>query len=142
MKNITKLTMIVATLAAAAMAAPDRNDVQAKPGAPGTWQIIGTTTANHTADHDGIVVHGPFDNFRSIKFKVTNSPLNMNKMVVTYDNGQPENIDVRQNIAKGGESRVIKLAAIGSRKIRRIDFWYDTKGLLNGKANVTVVGMK
>ncbi len=66
----------------------------------------------------------------------------MQKMVVTYDNGNPDNIDVRQNIPQGGESRQIDLKGIGSRRVRRIDFWYDTKGLLNGKANVTVFGMK
>ena len=52
---------------------------------------------------------GPFDNFRRIKFKVTDAPLNMQHMVVTYDNGQPDKIDVRQNIPQGGESRVIDL---------------------------------
>jgi hypothetical protein len=30
----------------------------------------------------------------------------------------------------------------GRRSIRRIDFWYDTQGLLNGRANVTIFGLK
>ncbi len=111
-------------------------------GARGQWRVIGTTHAQHTADHDGIVVKGPYDNFRALKFKVTDAPLNMMKMLVTYDNGMPDNIEVRQNIPKGGESRVIDLKGIGKRSIRRIDFWYDTKGFLNGKADVTVFGMK
>jgi len=108
---------------------------------PGAWVVIGTTHANHTADHDFIEVKGPGDNFRKLKFKVTDAPLNLNKMVVTYDNGVPDNIEVRQNIAKGGESRVIDLKG-GKRSIKRIDFWYDTKGLFNGKADVTIFGMK
>jgi hypothetical protein len=111
-------------------------------GAPGEWRVIGTTQANHTADHDGIVVSGPFDNFRKIKFKVTDTPLNLVKLVVTYENGEPDNIPVRMNIPKGGESRVIDLKGVGQRKIRRIDFWYDTKGFLQSKADVTVFGMK
>ena len=32
-------------------------------------------------------MHGPFDDFRRIKFKVTNAPLNLQRMVVTYDYG-------------------------------------------------------
>lgn len=144
MKNtITKFTIILAAVAAmVATAAASQKVVQPAPAAKGTWQLIGSTQANHSADHDGIVVKGPFDNFRRVKFKVTNAPLNMQKMVITYDNGSPENIDVRQSIPQGGESRQIDLKGIGSRRIRRIDFWYDTKGLLNGKANVTVFGMK
>jgi hypothetical protein len=34
-------------------------------------------------DHDAIFLRGPFDNFRRIKFKVTDSPLRIHWMVVT-----------------------------------------------------------
>ena len=116
--------------------------VKPAPGPAGTWRLIGRTQASHGADHDAIIVQGPFDNFRRIKFKVTNAPLNMQRMVVTYDNGVPDKIDVRQNIPQGGESRVIDLRGAGKRSLRKIEFWYDTKGLLKGKAEVTVFGMK
>jgi hypothetical protein len=112
-----------------------------KPGPPGSWRVIGTTHAGFKADHDAIVVTGPADNFRKIKFKVTDAPLNLLRLVVTYDNGVPDKIEVRFNIPQGGESRVIDLNG-GSRSLKRIDFWYDTKGVLKGTADVTVVGMK
>ncbi len=111
-------------------------------GLPGTWRIIGTTHASHTADHDAIIVKGRSDNFRALKFKVTDAPLNLMHMVVTYDNGEHDQVEVRQNIPQGGESRAIDLAGAGQRSIRRIEFWYDTKGFLNGQADVTVFGMK
>ncbi len=111
-------------------------------GAAGTWKLIGQTHADHGADHDTIIVKGPYDNFRKIKFKVTDAPLNMQHMVVTYDNGAPDKIEIRQNIAQGGESRAIDLRGVGKRSVRRIDFWYDTQGFLKGKADVTVFGMK
>jgi hypothetical protein len=110
-------------------------------GARGSWRIIGTTQANYTVDHDAIIVKGPYDNFRRLKFKVTDAGLNLLNMVVTYDNGAPDKIEVRQNISQGGESRVIDLKG-GSRSIRKIEFWYDTKGILNGKADVTIFGRK
>ena len=116
--------------------------VQPKAGQAGEWRLIGQTHADHGADHDTIIVKGPFDNFRKIKFKVTDAPLNMQHMVVTYDNGAPDKIDIRQNIPQGGESRVIDMRGVGKRSIRKIDFWYDTKGFLKGKADVTVFGMK
>ena len=116
--------------------------VQPKPGAVGTWRLIGQTQADHAQDHDTIIVKGPYDNFRKIKFRVTDAPLNMQRMVVTYDNGTPDNIEIRQNIAQGSESRVIDLRGVGQRRLRRIDFWYDTQGFLHGKADVTVFGMK
>jgi hypothetical protein len=130
------------TLAGFPASAQAQKVVQPQAGAPGTWRLIGQTHADHAADHDTIVVKGPYDNFRKIKFKVTDAPLNMQHMVVTYDNGQPDRIDIRQNIPQGGESRAIDLRGVGKRSIRRIDFWYDTKGFLKGKADVTVFGMK
>jgi hypothetical protein len=111
-------------------------------GPAGSWRLIGQTEAGHAADHDSIIVKGPFDDFRRIKFKVTNAPLNLHRLIVTYDNGGPDEIEVRENIRQGGESRVIDLRGVGKRSIRRIDFWYDTEGLLRGKARVTVFGMK
>ncbi len=115
---------------------------QPRAGAPGSWRLIGTTTADFKADFDVLVVAGPFDDFRAIKFKVTNAPLNLMRMVVTYENGMPDKIDVRQNIPEGGESRVIDLKGAGKRRIRKIEYWYDTKGVLRGKANITVLGRK
>jgi hypothetical protein len=136
------LVALAATLASLATPAQAQKVVQPKAGAAGTWKLIGQTHADHAADHDTIIVQGPFDNFRKIKFKVTDAPLNMQRMVVTYDNGAPDNIDIRQNIPQGGESRAIDLRGVGKRSLRRIDFWYDTKGFLKGKADVTVFGMK
>ncbi len=136
------VTLLATIFVLLSISAFSQRIVNPRAGKAGSWRVIGTTQANFTADHDGIIVKGPFDNFRRIKFKVTNAPLNLHRLVVTYDNGAPDKIEVRQNIAQGGESRVIDLRGVGKRSIRRIDFWYDTKGILRGKANITVVGMK
>ena len=141
---VTLAVPLALTLALGGLAAPAQAQqvVQPRAGNAGEWRLIGQTHADHGADHDSIIVKGPFDNFRKIKFKVTDAPLNMQHMIVTYDNGQPDRIDIRQNIPQGGESRTIDLRGIGKRSVRRIDFWYDTKGFLKGKADVTVFGLK
>ena len=105
----------------------------------GAWVKLGRVTATHATDHDTIRVEGRNDDFRKLKFKVSDSPLNLHRIIVTYDNGGAERLDVRQNIPKGGETRDIDLQG-GKRSIRAIEFWYDTKGLLNGKADVTAYG--
>lgn len=143
--NMTRRTLILAAASlGVSTAVPALAQQVARPraGPPGSWRVLGTTHATHTVDHDSIIVQGPYDNFRRLKFKVTDAPLNLYRLVVTYDNGAPDNIEVRQNIPQGGESRVIDLRGAGKRSLRRIDFWYDTRGLGRGRADVTVFGMK
>lgn len=103
------------------------------------WTALGRAQASYKRDHDAIVVRGPADNYRALKFKVTDAPLNLRKVVVTYDNKTKEHLEARENIPRGGESRPINLRG-GKRSIRRIEFWYDTKGMGKGRADVTVFG--
>ncbi len=140
-RRTTLLLFTVASLGLAASALADKK-VHPNPGAPGSWRLIGQVHASHGNDHDTIVVKGPYDNFRKIKFKVTDAPLNLTALRVTYDNGAPDRIDVRDQIPQGGESRAIDLRGVGKRSLRKIEFWYDTRGWGKGKADVTVFGMK
>jgi len=114
---------------------------QPRGGPAGSWRLIGTTQANFTTDHDVVTVVGPHDQFRKLKFKVTDAPLDINRMVVTFDNGQRMPIDTRFTIPQGGESRVIDLPG-KVRHLRTVEFWYDTHGRGKGKADVTLFGMK
>jgi hypothetical protein len=45
-------------------------------------------------------------------------------------------------IPKGGESRSIDLRGSGKRSLKRVEFWYESKGLLNGKADVKLFGLR
>jgi len=105
------------------------------------WRELGRVKAGHNGDHDRIVIDGPHDTFRKIKIRVEGSPLNLRKMVVVYDDGAPENIEIKNDIPKGGESRSIDLKG-GKRKLKSVEFWFETKGFLNGKAEVFLYGQK
>ncbi len=107
----------------------------------GDWVKLGSVNAGHDADHDRITVAGPYDNFRKLKFKVKNAALNMHQVVVTYDDGAPERLDVKENLAAGAETRVIDLHG-GKRSIRTIEFWYETKGNKGDKAEVVAFGQR
>src|SRR5262245_66492023 len=136
------LSALVVSVSIISVRAEQDRVVRPRPGAVGSWRVLGQVTANLTADHDVIVVQGPYDNFRRIKFKVTDAPINLRQVVVTYDNGAPDRLEVRQRIEKNGESRVIDLRGAGQRSLRKIEFWYDTAGVLQGRADVTVFGEK
>jgi hypothetical protein len=144
MKRLVKLLVVVALGLASASAsfAQDRKARAPRAGRAGQWRLIGQLEVGFTADHDEILVRGPFDDFRRVKFAVTGAPVNIDRMVVTYDNGIPDELPVRDRIREGGESRTIDLRGAGKRSIRKIAFWYDTAGVLRGRAKVTIFGMK
>ena len=135
---------VIAVLLVAALVPEAAAQAVAQPraGAPAQWHLLGQTSANLTADHDLIVIRGPFDNFHRIKFKVTGAPLLLKLLVVTYDNGAPDRIEVGERIAEGGESRAIDLRGVGKRSVRKIEFWYDAAGVVRGEADVTVFGLR
>jgi hypothetical protein len=105
------------------------------------WREIGEVKAGYSGDQDAIFVNGPFDDFRKIKFRVSNAAVNMHRMVITYENGGKDEVPLKLVINKGDESRNIDLKG-GKRRIRKIEFWFDTKGRFSGKARVTVYGRR
>lgn len=116
--------------------------VKPRSGTTGSWRYLGTTSARSTADHDVIIVAGPYDFFRKLKFKVKDSGLEMYYILVRYDDGgAPERIETRFNIPQGGESRVIDIRG-GKRKLKSVEFYYRDKDILNGKADVMLYGIK
>jgi hypothetical protein len=103
------------------------------------WEKLGERRVNLGIDHDRIVVGSRDGVFSKLKIIVKNSGINMHKMEVHFGNGEKQEIAIREDIQKGGESRVIDLKG-NRRVITKVDFWYDTKGLINDKAVVELWG--
>jgi hypothetical protein len=143
MEKASKLTCIALLLIVGSITGLHGQQVRRpRPGPVGSWRLLGVTQANYFIDHDIIMVKGPSDYFRKLKFKVSDAPLHLHRMVVRYDDGGlPENIELRHKIPQGGESRIIDLSG-GRRKLKSVEFWYDTRGLGRGKAEVTLFGLK
>lgn len=129
MKKITALFVFVFLFASAS--------VQAQ----GDWRFIADKMVGFGVDHDVIVTGNTNDDFRKLKLRVTDGPLKMYDMKVYFDNGSVQDVSIRALIRQGGESRVIDLDG-GLRHIKRIEFWYETKGFLRGRARVAVWGYK
>jgi hypothetical protein len=107
----------------------------------GSWRRLGTVEATYSTDHDEIQVTGSNDNYRKFKFYVTGAPLKVHKLFVTFDNGQTQEFNTRFDIPEGGESRLFDFNG-GVRSLKKIDFWYETKGWTRGKAKVSVYALK
>ena len=105
------------------------------------WKFIGDKTVGFGVDHDVIHAGNVNDDFRQIRLHVTNGPLKMYDMKVHFENGNVFDVSIRNEIAKGGQSRVIDLPA-GSRNIRKVEFWYSTIGTQQGTSRVALWGKR
>ncbi|MEZ4912288.1 MAG: DUF2541 family protein [Saprospiraceae bacterium] len=109
------------------------------PSSQGRWTVLGERKVNLGLDHDKIVVGVQDGVFTKLKIKVKRSGINLHRVVVHYANGERQELEVREDVKRGGETRVIDLKG-NKRIIKEVDFWYDTKGLINNKAVVVLLG--
>jgi hypothetical protein len=106
---------------------------------PGIWFFLGDKKVGFGVDHDVIHFGNWKDDVSQIKLKITDGPLKMYKMIIHFDNGTTQNVEMRNRFAQGSESRVIDLDG-GLRHLKKIEFWYETKGFVRGRSNVNVWG--
>jgi hypothetical protein len=104
------------------------------------WNLLGEKRVSFLVDRDVIHVTGN-DNYSQLKVKVKDGPVHIMDMDVHFENGDKFDVSIRQRIPQGGESRVIDLPG-GSRNVRKIEFWYETKGFKKGRASVQVWGKR
>ena len=103
------------------------------------WEKLGQRTVNYHLDRDEIPVTLRDGRFTALKLVVRKAPVHLHRVVVHFGNGEHMEISVRKRIPAGGQTRVIDLPG-GKRVIRKVVFWYDTKGLPRGKAVVELWG--
>jgi hypothetical protein len=105
----------------------------------GSWRFIADRWVNYGVDHDAILLGDFKDDFRQIKLRITDAPLRLYDLKIHFDNGEVQDVAVKANFRQGEETRVIDLNG-GLRHLRKIEFWYETKGARRGKARVAVWG--
>ena len=105
----------------------------------GDWFFLADKKVGFGVDHDVINFGNWKDDVRQLKLKITDGPLKMYNMKIYFDNGGIQDVELRQRFAQGSESRVIDLDG-GLRHLKKIAFWYETKGFVNGKSRVAIWG--
>jgi hypothetical protein len=109
-----------------------------KPG----WHKIGETTAKFEAENESILVLGK-DKFKSIKIKVTDAPINIESVQVFYENGEVEEVSVKNELKAGAETRSIDLKGGATQELKKVVFVYKTlPNSKDEKAHVELYGLK
>ncbi len=113
-------------------------------GSAGTareWVLLGTRAVNDRADHDVIMVTVARGDFKSVKLTVQRAAVDFHRVVVHYGNGTKQELELRNTIPAGGETRIIDLTGT-ERIINRVEFWYDAKTIRGRRAVVRLFGLR
>ena len=104
------------------------------------WTYLGEANVDGAADHDNIVVSGSRGAFRAIQIKVQRAPIEFDRVVVHYGDGDSEPIHIRSKIPAGGQTRPIDLP--GNRRIiRSVEFWYARASRSSHRPKVRLFGL-
>ena len=103
--------------------------------------FLGARTVPDRSDRDTLIVGSKRGQFRRLQFRVKKHGIDFHKVKVHFGNGQSEEIDLRDRIPAGGQTRWIDLNG-GSRTIERIEFWYDAVTTRGRRAQVNIWGAR
>jgi hypothetical protein len=89
----------------------------------GRWEILGQANVDGRVDHDRIVVNNP-GSFRALQLGIRNGTIEFQRVVVHFENGEDQELQIRQRITAPGKTRVIDLPG-NRRRIQSAEFWYS-----------------
>ena len=108
-----------------------------KPG----WHKIGEVKASFTMDSESIAVFGK-DKFKSIKLKVTDATISIEKVTVFYESGVSQEIAISSVMKAGAETGVFKLEN-PTEELKKVTFTYKSEiNYKDEQTHVELYGLK
>jgi Protein of unknown function (DUF2541) len=104
------------------------------------WQQLGTRIVDYTLDYDAVPITYKKGVFTTLKIKVNEGTITMHRCMITFENGEKQEIEIKHQFTAGSE-KIVDLKG-NSRIIEKVTFWYDTKNKSSQKAVVEVWGKK
>jgi hypothetical protein len=104
------------------------------------WEQLGCQKVGFTTDKDVVRVGRGEGRFNAIRLRVAGNKVHMMDLKVVYANGQPDDIQVREEIRAGGQTRPLDLRGERGRAIREIEMVYRSQPSFRGQATVCVDG--
>jgi len=103
------------------------------------WRKLGQKDVDFHVDHDIFDVTYRKGDFRKLKIAVKYAPVHFSRVVVTFGNGETQELEFRDVIPAGGETRALDLEG-RERIIKNVQFWYESEPVSRKKAKVTLYG--
>ena len=127
------MRLAAALLATFALAGPAQKQPE--------WVLLGTRAVNDRVDHDVIPVTAARGDWQAIKIAVQRASVDFYRVVVHFGNGTQQEVQMRNTIPAGGETRAIDLTG-PDRVINRVEFWYDANTIRGRRAVVRLFGRR
>ncbi len=106
------------------------------------WTSFGTKEVKDRSEQDTWHIGAGKGEFRRIKIAVHQRAVRFYRLRVTFKNGGTQEIELRNLIPAGGESRAIDLTG-NDRFIDKVDVWYEAYTARRGvRSAVTLYGWK
>jgi hypothetical protein len=110
--------------------------VSNKPG----WHKIGGVKADFKTESESISVLGK-DRFKALKLKVTDAPININRVTVYYEDETTQDIPMSGTLTSGSETGQFDLKS-PAKEIKKVTFTYKYEANYRDKAHVELYGLK
>jgi hypothetical protein len=89
----------------------------------GRWAYLGEANVDGGSDHDRIRVGGGKGAFRALQIGVERAAIDFQYVLVHFENGGNDRLELRGRVPAGGRSRVIDLKG-NNRQIDSVEIWY------------------
>ena len=90
----------------------------------GGWIHLGDKHVDGHADHDKISIGSSEGTFRQLQIRVREAAVDFQRVVVHFANGADEELQFRERINAGGQTRPMDLRG-NDRVIKSVEFWYE-----------------
>jgi hypothetical protein len=90
----------------------------------GRWIHLGDKHVDGKSDHDKISIGSSEGRFRQLQIRVREAAVDFQRVVVHFGNGEDEELQFRERINAGGQTRALDLRGY-DRVIKSVEFWYE-----------------
>lgn len=140
MKNMKKIIVFIIAILAYGQTTLAQDASVVSSSSPG-WHKIGEVKADFKTERESITVFGK-DKFKAVKFKVTDAPITIEKIVVRFEDDRIQEIPLSGVIQPGSETGTYNLKD-PAREIKKVTFTYKSDpNYKDNKAHVELFGLK
>ncbi len=103
------------------------------------WEYLGQSNVDGARDRDNIRVTAR-GAFQAIQLRVQGGDIEFQRVVVHFENGADSEVDIRDRIRSGGQTRAIDLPG-DNRRIDSVEVWYGRGNWGRRRPNLRLYGL-